>query len=113
MSAVIDVAPALARPPRGTSNANGMHDVAPASGAHRALSLVAALGLFWPTLQAWNDIVSVPASGIATVALFGATLFLVCAIATASTEAALDRLDRWLLVLGLLVLGAWWASLSI
>jgi uncharacterized membrane protein len=89
---------------------NGLHDVARASGAHRALSLVAALGLFWPTFQAWNDIVSVPASGIATVALFGATLFLVCAIATASTEAALERLDRWLLALGLLVLGAWGAS---
>ncbi len=110
MSAVIDAIPALTRPPRGISNVSGLHEVAPASGAHRALSLVAALGLFWPTLQAWNDIVSAPASGIATVALFGATLCLVCAIATASTEAGLDRLDRWLLALGLLVLAAWWAS---
>jgi len=42
--------------------------------------------------------------------LFGATLGMVCAIAVARDEAALSRLDRWLLVLALLVLAAWGAS---
>ena len=71
---------------------------------HRAISLVALLGLFWPIMNAWGDIVSVPASGMAVVGMAGGGLWLAAALATAGSEEALARLDRWLLVLGLLVL---------
>ena len=73
--------------------------------SHRTISLLAALGLFWPLSKAWNDIVAVPSAGLAVVALTGGALWLVAAIATAKTESQLERLDRWLL-LGLLVLVA-------
>lgn len=79
-------------------------------GAHRAILLLACLGLFWPTLSAWGEIVAAPSLGVAVVALIGGALGLACAVAMAKTEAALARLDVWLLVLGLLVLGAWAAS---
>lgn len=78
--------------------------------AHRTVSLVATLGLFWPMLSAWGDIVAVPSSGIAVIALFGGGLWLVCAIATAEDEAALARLDIAVLGLGLLVLIAYSAA---
>jgi hypothetical protein len=65
---------------------------------------VALLGLFWPMMNAWGDVVSVPASGLAVVAMTGGALWLAAAVATARSEEALEGLDRWLLVLGLLVL---------
>jgi uncharacterized membrane protein len=71
------------------------------------VSLVAAVGLFGPLLMAWGNIVAVPATGLAVVALTGATLLMICLVAAARSEAELQRLDRWLLVLGLLTLGAW------
>jgi hypothetical protein len=72
--------------------------------------LVATVGLFWPAFLAWNRIVAVPSTGLAVVALSGGTLWLACKIATANSEAELDRLDVWLLSLALLVLVAWAAS---
>jgi uncharacterized membrane protein len=77
---------------------------------HRLLSLAATLGLLWPAFMAWKDIVSAPLSGIAAVVLTGAVLLLACLVAAAKTEAELERLDRWLLVLGLLVVVAWAAA---
>lgn len=77
----------------------------------QAISLVAVLGLFAPAFTAWNDIVSVPASGIAVVGLLAGALWLVAAVACARTESELDRLERWMLVLALLVLAAWTAAM--
>jgi uncharacterized membrane protein len=74
---------------------------------HRAISLVATLGLLWPLFKAWNGIVLVPSSGIAVVALSAGALWLAGAIATADDEAKLVRLDGWLLALALLSLMAW------
>ena len=79
-------------------------------GAHKTISLLAALGLFYPLARAWGDIVTVPSAGLAVVALTAGGLWLAAAIATARTSAQLQRLDRWLLVLGLLVLAAWAAA---
>jgi hypothetical protein len=70
-----------------------------ALGAHRAMSLVAVLGLFWPLLGAWSGIISVPSAGIAVIALSGGGLWLTCAIATAKDGATLKRLDLPLLAL--------------
>lgn len=78
--------------------------------AHRIVSLVAALGLLWPAVIAWRDIVAAPLPGLATIVMAAAALVLACLLAAARTEAELERLDRWLLVLGLLILGAWAAS---
>ena len=78
--------------------------------AHRMVSLAAVLGLLWPEFKAWSDIVSAPLPGLTTIALTGATLVLACLIAAATSEEALERLDRWLLALGLLVLVAWVSS---
>ena len=75
-------------------------------GVHRAISLVALLGLFWPLMNAWGDIVSTPAAGLAAVAMTGGGLWLATALASASSQEDLSRLDRWLLVLGLLALVA-------
>lgn len=77
---------------------------------HRAISLVAMVGLFGPLFNAWNDIVAVPASGIAVVALSAGGLWLAGAISTAQSQLDLERLDRWLLVLALLALGAFAAA---
>ena len=74
--------------------------------AHRMVSLTAVLALLWPEFMAWNDVISAPVPGLTTIALTGATLVLACLIAAARTEDVLERLDRWLLVLGLLVLVA-------
>jgi hypothetical protein len=75
--------------------------------ARRVVSLVAVLGLLWPEVKTWNDIVSAPLPGLATIVLTGATLALACLVAGAPTHDALERLDRWLLALGLMVLVAW------
>ena len=71
---------------------------------HRMVSLAAVLGLLWPLFMAWNDIISAPLPGAVTIALTGVTLVFACLVAAARTEIALERLDRWLLVLGSLVL---------
>ena len=68
---------------------------------------MAAIGLLWPTYLAWGGIVASPATGVAVIALFAGLLWLIHAIVAADDEAALARLDRWLLVVGLLVLAAW------
>ena len=83
---------------------------APSLTLHRTLSIVAAVGLFYPLLKAWNVVIADPAVGIATVALVAGTLWMICALATAEDEAALERLDRWLLVLALLTVAAWGAQ---
>jgi uncharacterized membrane protein len=77
---------------------------------HRAISLIAVLGLFYPLLTAWGEVIAVPSAGLAAVALAAGGLWLVLALATASTGDELARLDRWLLALALLVLAAWTAS---
>lgn len=77
----------------------------------QAISVVAVLGLFAPAFNAWNDIVAVPVSGVAVVGLFAGGLWLVIAMASARTELELERLERWLLVLALLVLVAWTATM--
>ncbi len=74
---------------------------------HRAISVVAVLGLFAPAFNAWNDVVSVPSSAVVVMALFVGALWLVMAFAMARTEGDLARHERWLLVLALLVLAAW------
>jgi uncharacterized membrane protein len=85
-------------------------DPAPVSSAHRALSLVAAVGLLWPTAAAWNGIVAAPQTGLAVIALVAGIIWLIHAIVAADDEASLVALDRWLLVAGLLVLAAWAAT---
>jgi hypothetical protein len=100
-------APVVSRPePHQIDSARRSEAAGSTMSVHRAISLLALLGLFWPLMNAWGDIVSVPASGLAVVAMTGAGLWLVAAVATARSEEALERLDRWLLVLGLLVLVA-------
>jgi hypothetical protein len=74
---------------------------------HRMVSLAAVLGLLWPEFKAWGDIISAPLPGVTTIVLTGATLALACLVAAAPTEEALERLDRWVLGLGLLVLTSW------
>lgn len=96
----------LKPPPAGDGHSRAV----PSLSAHRTISLLAALGLFWPLASAWNDIVAVPSAGLAVVALTGGGLWLVAAIATAKDESQLERLDRWLLLLGVMVLVAWAAS---
>jgi uncharacterized membrane protein len=76
---------------------------------HRAIAVVAVLGLFAPAFNAWNDVVAVPSSAVVVMGLFVGALWLVMALATAGTENDLARLERWLLVLALLVLAAWTA----
>ena len=68
---------------------------------HRIVSLSAALGLLWPASKSWETIVVAPLPGLATVVLTGAALVLACLIASVRSEAELERLDRWLLILGL------------
>ncbi len=97
--------------PRPSDGGNGRSPAMGALTGHRAISLMAALGLFWPLAKAWNDIVAVPSAGLAVVALTGGVLWLVIAIATAKTELQLERLDRWLLLVAVLVLVAWLASI--
>jgi hypothetical protein len=100
--------PGEARPLLAPTEAGTESVVARASGdwptVHRIVSLVAVLGLLWPEFKAWSDIVSAPLPGFATIMLTGGTLVLACLVARASTEEALERLDRWVLALGLLVL---------
>ena len=74
---------------------------------YRAMSVVAVLGLFAPIFNAWNDVVSVPSSAVDVMALFVGALWLVMALASARTEGDLVRLERWVLVLGLLTLASW------
>ncbi len=82
-------------------------------GRRRAISMVGAVGLFWPLFSAWKDVVSVPGTGLAAIAMLAGTLVLCCLIATARSTADLERLDRWLLVLGALtVLAVGAATLS-
>jgi uncharacterized membrane protein len=81
-----------------------------ALGMHRAISLVAAMGLSWPLVSAWSGIIAVPSAGIAVIALCGGGLWLTCAIATAADGATLERLDLALLALALLVLMAYSAA---
>lgn len=76
---------------------------------HRAIAVVAVLGLFAPIFNAWNNVVSVPTSGVVVAAMFVGALWLVMAFSTAQTTGELARLERWLLVLGLLALAAWTA----
>jgi hypothetical protein len=95
--------------PRGVGQ-RGAPAGAPVSSTHRTLSVVAALGLLWPTSLAWGGIVAAPVTGLAVIVLFGAILWLAHAVITAPDEVALCRLDRWLLVVGLLALGAWTAT---
>jgi hypothetical protein len=74
-------------------------------GVHRAISLTATLGLLWPLFQGWwSEIVQAPTIGLATVGLTAAALVLACLILAAASEEALERLDRWLLVLALLTI---------
>ena len=88
-----------------TTQAQGQRSSATQSlGVHRTISLVATLGLLWPLFVAWNDIIGALPGGLASVPLTGSVLWLAGAIATAKTESRLVSLDRWLLVLGLLVL---------
>ncbi len=79
-------------------------------GAQRAISLVAVMGLFWPLLSAWGQIVTVPSAGLAVIALCGGGLWLTCAIATAKDGARLERLDLALLALAVLVLMSYAAA---
>ena len=74
---------------------------------HRMVSLVAVLGLLWPELKTWNDIITAPLPGVMTIALTGATIVLASVVAAAPTEETIERLDRWVLGLGVLVLVAW------
>ena len=53
---------------------------------------------------------AVPTSGIAVIALSAGVLWLLCAFVTARDEVALERLDRWLLALALLVLASYSAA---
>lgn len=76
---------------------------------HRAIGVVAALGLFAPIFNSWNDVVAVPSSGVVVMALFVGALWLVMAFAAARAEGDVARLEPWLLVLGLLVLAEWTA----
>lgn len=77
---------------------------------HRTVSIVATLGLLMPLVTAWGEIVVVPSTGLAVIILIGATLWMVAALATAPGQPELERLDRWLLVLGLLTLAAYGAA---
>src|SRR5579884_974022 len=79
-------------------------------GLRRALGVVAAVGLFQPTFNAWSDAVRVPSGAIVAVALAAGLLWLIWAMATASDESRLDRLEVWLLAVALLVLAAWIAT---
>lgn len=89
--------------------ARGLLAVPSSLPVHRAIAVVAVLGLFAPIFNAWNDVVSVPTSGLVVAAMFVGGLWLVMAFSTAQSENELARLERWLLVLGLLALAAWTA----
>ena len=98
-----DPAPRTADGPGGPADGASGHP----SSVHRVLSIAAAVGLFYPTLKVSAEIIVVPTSGAAAIVLTVLTLGLICAIAAARDASALERLDRWLLVIGLLTLAAW------
>ncbi len=99
------VAPRVAR--RDESTPPPAADEPGATSAHRVISLVAAVGLFYPILKSGGEIIAVPSMGLAAILLTALDLGLICAIAAARDEATLERLDRWLLAVGLLTLAAW------
>lgn len=78
--------------------------VEPELESHRALALVATVGLFVPASTVWIGSVHSPAVAVTGAALTGAALLLICGIAGARTAAHLERLDRWLLGTGFVTL---------
>lgn len=85
-------------------NAHPAAAVEPELESHRALALVATVGLFAPASTAWIGNVHSAALAITGAALTGAALLLICVIAGARTPAHLERLDRWLLGAGIAAL---------
>ena len=81
----------------------------PEERVHRIVTLLAVLGLFGVAFATWSTILSVPSTGVASVAGFAGALVLVVACLTVSEE-RLVWVDRAVLVLGLALLVAWAAS---
>ncbi len=77
---------------------------------HRLLLVVASIGLFGPALIAWSSIIQLSAVGVISTCAFAATIALVLLAVTAGTERALRRLDWAVLLLALVLLGAWAAT---
>ena len=98
---------ALVRANGGPSPSSEARDAASWLTVHRLVALAAVMGLLWPEFKTWNNIISAPLPGLMTIVLTGATLVMACLVAAAPTEEALERLGRWLLALGLLVIVAW------
>ncbi len=99
--------PGAAEAPRGPSAA--AWPLATGEQAHRAVALLASLGLFGVAFATWSTIISVPATGIASLLGFAGALALVVASLTVRPE-RLVWVDRALLVLALVLLAAWAAS---
>ncbi len=77
---------------------------------HRAVLLVASLGLFGPALTAWSSIVQLPAVGIIATVGCAAIMLLALGAMVCRSRANLKRLDTGVLLLALSLLGAWAAA---
>jgi hypothetical protein len=82
----------------------GATTVASPTQTHRALAVLAAVGLFVPAVSAWTAIAKSLPMGLMGVGLSGGALIMIGLVASARDEARLERLDLWLLALGLLAL---------
>lgn len=77
---------------------------------HRVLVALAAIGILGPAFATWSGIIMVPLTGFASVMVTAGSLaLLVCAAAT-GTERGLRRVEVALLVLGVVTLASWTAS---
>ena len=77
---------------------------------HRLLLVVAAIGLFGPAITAWSSIIQLPLAGAIATGVFAVAIVLVAMAVACRTEKALDRLDWAVLLVAVVLLGAWAAT---
>ena len=77
---------------------------------HRLLSAIGAFGLFGAAFVTWGTIIQIPFLGAISVASFAAVFVALIVALSATEESTLEKVDVAVLLLGLLLLGAWAAS---
>ena len=82
----------------------------PDIGVHRLILVVAAIGLFGPATIAWTSIIQLPLVGAISAAAFAVVIALVALAVMCRTDKALDRLDWAVLLVAVVLLGAWAAA---
>lgn len=91
---------------------NAVRDTQPAGPdrTRRILLAVAAIGLFGPALIAWSSIIQLPAVGVISTGGCAGAILLVALAVTSKTDRSLDHLDLVILVMAIVILGAWAAT---